>query len=153
MSIEVIGVQAAETYPLNAALKYCSAAELRGGNRRQTCEALADLLVSRGDTLLDLGVGRALGEKLGWPADRVAALRDEGLALMALQTEQLVTRQPYSCASVENLVAHYAEVARLGELATMREVLRRSGQSIEALASQRRDAAQAGQRPFKVAQQ
>ena len=153
MSVEVIGVQAAEVPPLNATVKYCSTAELRSGNRRQTCEALADLLVNRGDTLLDLGVGRAVGEKLGWSADRVAALRDEGLALMALQTEQLAGKQPYSCASAEILMAHFAQVTRLGELVAMRELLRRSGKSIEALAGQRRDAAPASLRAFKVAQQ
>ena len=153
MSVEVIGVQAAEVPPLNATVKYCSTAELRSGNRRQTCEALADLLVNRGDTLLDLGVGRAVGEKLGWSADRVAALRDEGLALMALQSEQLAGKQPYSCTSTEILMAHYAQVSRLGELVAMRELLRRSGKSIEALAGQRRDAAQANQGAFKVAQQ
>jgi hypothetical protein len=113
---------------------FCAAAVLRDVNRRQTCEALAALFVERGDSLVELALGRAIGERLGWPAERLAALRDERDALLALQVERPAGVEPLSCAALEKQTAYFADVARRGELGALREALRRSGKSIDSLA-------------------
>jgi hypothetical protein len=41
---------------------------------RQQCDALAQLLVSKATTLLDLGLGIAVGARAGWPQMRVASV-------------------------------------------------------------------------------
>jgi hypothetical protein len=145
MAVDAAGVSVGmPLLSLGPTLSYCSTAALRDANRRQSCDALADLFTNRGDALLDLTTGRALGERLGWPAERLATLRDEKDALTGAQAEQLDPVEQYSCAGIERQVAYFADVARRGELGALRESLRRSGQSIEALpARARRDRAEA----------
>lgn len=118
--------------------KYCDAAVLRDVNRRQQCEGLAELLATRGETLLDLAVARSFGEKLGWPAERLQALRDERDALPAVQQAQIDTRDLFSCAAIDRQAAWAGEVARRGELGALREALRRSGKRLEDVAAQAR---------------
>jgi hypothetical protein len=122
---------------------FCAAPALRDVNRRQTCEALATLFVERGDTLVALALGRAIGERLGWPAERLAALRDERDALLALQVERPASSEPLGCAALEKQTAYFADVARRGELGALREALRRSGRNIDALARDYRAGASA----------
>lgn len=40
-------------------------------NLQQRCERLAHVLMDRGDTLIDYGIDRRLGERAGWPAELV----------------------------------------------------------------------------------
>ena len=120
--------------PLAPAAAFCAAALLRDVNRRQTCESLATLLVEHGDNLVDLTVGRTLGERVGWPAERLAALRDERDALMALQRERVDADQGYGCSALDKQTAYFAEVGRRGELGALRDALRRSGRSAESVA-------------------
>jgi hypothetical protein len=140
MVVDAVSVSADTPLSPGTTLRYCSAAALRDANRRQSCESLAELFVDRGDSLAELDIGRALGERLDWPAERLTALRDESDALAGVQAEQLDPADRYSCAGVERQVAYFAEVARRGELAALRETLRRSGKSAEELAAQTRRA-------------
>jgi hypothetical protein len=48
-----------------------------GAARMQQCGAVADLLVSRGQTLLEHGIGISLGRRSGWDEARVASLETE----------------------------------------------------------------------------
>lgn len=62
---------------MSAVNSACSVAAVRDSNRAQTCDAVASMLVDRGTSLLDLAIGVAIGKRLGWPADRIAALELE----------------------------------------------------------------------------
>jgi hypothetical protein len=148
MAVEAAGASRTVPPSLGPTLNYCSAPALRDVNRRQSCEALAELLANRADTLADLATARSLGERLGWPPERLAALRDEKDALSGMGAEPLDPAEQFSCAGIERQVAYYAEVARRGDLGALREALRRSGQSVEELALRaRREQAEALKRP------
>lgn len=139
MSTDALAIATAQPLPPYAvATKYCDAAAVRDVNRRQQCDALAELLAMRGETLVDLAVARSLGERLGWPAERLQALRDERDALPLVQQTQADGADLFSCAAIDRQTAWYGEVARRGELGALREALRRSGRSLEAWAAQAR---------------
>jgi len=78
LAIEVIGVEAAWSLPGYQALyDLCKTSTLRDANRRQTCTAVSELLVEHSDTLLERGIGIAIGKRLGWPDERIERLRGE----------------------------------------------------------------------------
>jgi hypothetical protein len=54
-----------------AVVQYCARERMHDSNVQQTCDRLARVLMERGDSLIDYGIGRRLGERAGWPADRV----------------------------------------------------------------------------------
>src|SRR5271166_1020599 len=83
LATELIGYEASWFGPqYTVASKLCSADAVQDGRVRQPCDALAELLVSRGTTLLDLGVGKSIGSHLGWPSERLTGLTQEANALM-----------------------------------------------------------------------
>jgi hypothetical protein len=74
-SAQVLQIHAALSLPSYLPMvKVCSAERTRDANVRQTCDRLAQVLVEKGDTLVDHGIGRRLGERAGWPADKVELL-------------------------------------------------------------------------------
>jgi hypothetical protein len=91
------------------------------GEDRTTCLALADALYLRGQDLMALGIGRVLGERLGWPAERVAAARAERYQLSAA-FEPIATDQPYTCTAVQRSNALLRDIAQFGEVATLRRL-------------------------------
>jgi hypothetical protein len=131
--LQAAGVQAAVALPeMRAPLEHCSPQRL-DANRRQVCEALAKALVDKGTTLWDHTMASALGRRLGWPAERLAALQRErdamqGLALMHSPTLSL------DCAGVERTRQWFADLFRHGELGAMRREMQRLGEKPEALA-------------------
>jgi hypothetical protein len=139
MSGDALAIAIAQPLPPYAVpLKYCDAAAVRDVNRRQQCDALAELLATRGESLVDLAVARAFGERLGWPAERLQALRDERDALSLVQQAQTDSRDLFSCAAIDRQTAWFGEIARRGELGALRQALRRSGRGVEAWAAQAR---------------
>ena len=64
---------------------------------RQTCDRVAQVLVERGDTLVDHGIGRVLGERAGWPAERVELLaaRHHAYTRLALDGDTLAAAVGY----------------------------------------------------------
>jgi hypothetical protein len=56
-------------------------------NLQQTCDRLARVLTSQGDSLIDYGIGRRLGERAGWPAEAVEAQNARFEAYKRTQTD------------------------------------------------------------------
>jgi hypothetical protein len=114
---------------------YCEPARL-DANRRQTCEAIATLLVEKGLTALDRGIGISTGRKLGWPADKLDALKLEGAVLSDVAARWLMPGESSidpSCAAYERRLGYAIDTGRRGELAVWREIAQRSGKSMRQL--------------------
>ena len=141
-AIELLGVESATGMPYyNAASKHCSAVATQDSNLQRQCSALAELLVNKGTTLLDLGKGASLGARAGWPADRVAALTEERDALLqaGMQSTSGNNGELWSCDTVRRANAYMAEWSLHGEAGAARDSLERSGESVHELARKHRD--------------
>jgi hypothetical protein len=134
---EVNGVaMVARLSPYTIASQYCSTDPLKDNSVRNQCDSLAELLVTKGTNLLDLGLGTAIGARVGWPKDRVNSLQLEQHALMQtiVQEDLHDSAKPLSCEAVGRADAYVQQRVQLGELGALREVLERSGESAEAMA-------------------
>ena len=114
-----------------AASAYCNADALRDSNRRQTCETLADVLVDKGRTALETSTGWGLRERLGWPKEKVQAMRDEQRTMLHVSAQHLTNAGELSCEGVTRMTQWAELTAQLGELGAAREVFKRSGKSLE----------------------
>jgi hypothetical protein len=65
------------------ALRLCSEAAGQAGDRMVVCSAIAGVLVERGRTLMDRGMGIALARRSGWAASRIEKLEAEQRQLQA----------------------------------------------------------------------
>jgi hypothetical protein len=97
---------------------------------------LAELFVAHAGNLLDLGIGSALGERLGWPADRVQDLKLLRDAILEVENEAVpqAPQTQWSCDGVSRLNAWMRERRQLGELGVGRRGVAESGESIAELA-------------------
>jgi len=131
-SAGIMGVMAALPSPGNGVeSKHCSGDSTQHPAVHQGCSALAELMVSKGTTVVDLSVGTNLGERLGWPKPRVEALRQERDALMgAIVQAAPDSKDPWSCKSVARHNAYMGRFTALGEVAAAREALERSGEDV-----------------------
>jgi len=137
LATELIGYEAARFEPqYTVASNLCSADAVQDERVRQPCDALAELLVSRGTTLLDLGVGKSIGAHVGWPSERLTGLTQEGNALMQslMQPMATVSTDPWDCNSVRLGNELVRQIARLGELGAARDALERSGETVQEMA-------------------
>jgi hypothetical protein len=137
LATEVIGVEAATALShLSVASQHCSSDAMQNSTVRQQCDSLAELLVTKGANLLDLGIGKTIGERAGWSSERVKELVLEQHALM----QAIVLQTPsdndklWTCDAVSRVNAYVIQRVRLGELGAARDVLERSGETVEAMA-------------------
>jgi hypothetical protein len=118
---DVAGMQVAWNYPTyQAATRHCSEGAQSTGVR-DTCRQLAELMVRKPGTLQDLSIGIVLGERAGWPADRVKSLRDSFNSLHAAGSRALVSDMGLGCQAVDRYRRFFVEVARVGEVAAFRQ--------------------------------
>jgi len=75
------GMHALPDYASAAA--FCDVAAVAEPRRRRVCSALADVLIETGTTLRDMLVGIAIGDKVGWPAQRLTVLRLDSARLLS----------------------------------------------------------------------
>lgn len=98
----------------------CRDAALADPTGRARCEALARQMQTHARSLLDLGIARGLGRRLGWSEVETGAMSREidELSRLVPQTEE--AGQPYSCPAVEDTRQWLQAVARDGELSELR---------------------------------
>jgi len=121
--------------------QYCSATSVRDANRQQTCAALADVLATKGTSLLDVSVGLMLGELVGWSPERVQAVSDERDAMMQIGVKsQPEPRHAWSCDALGKTTRDLTELGQYGEVGSLRRALRQSGESVAELARRQREA-------------
>jgi hypothetical protein len=121
---EVIGIGVASTPPRGVLSTYCGAVSIADGTPREQCNALAELLVTKGTTLLDLGSGIGLARRLGWPATRVAELEQQSRLALNTLKEAVPTdiRDLWDCGSVQRGNAFVRLRSQWGELGAAREL-------------------------------
>lgn len=104
-------------------LKYCEKSEVAGAERLRLCGDLARALVEKDTNLLGYTVGLGVGGRVGWPADRLARLREEHKALMESLGSGYVPANPYGCEGATQLLRHVRNVMLVGETTYGRQVL------------------------------
>ena len=130
--VRLIGIQAGLLgTDYRSVVTYCSAVGMTDSNRRQTCEALAELLVARGTTVVDLAIGRSIGARAGWPAERVEQLSARVEAYMWAPFNEFFAapRGPMSCASMRRTEQWWSAPAGKGQRAYAEEAVARAGLS------------------------
>jgi hypothetical protein len=135
LSTQVIGVEAAMPAPYQPLFQYCSRDAQSDVVVRRRCSALAELIVGKAATLLDLSVGISLGARVGWPAERVDKLTQEVSASMWAVNEMpgMDPKQQWSCDSVARGNAYMSQLGELGERGLARQAIEDSGETVTEL--------------------
>lgn len=142
VATELQGMNAVQA-PMHAAVMgHCGKAAMLDANRLQACSAVAELLVHKGQSLVDRMMGVTLAGRAGWPAERLQLLRDEMDAAfqVGLQLEPAEGRL-YACDAIERQMRHYGAVVAAGEWSALQGLVKRSPEGMAKLAAQRRVAA------------
>jgi hypothetical protein len=132
LTTQVIGVEAAMLSPYQPLFQYCSRDALGDVAVRRQCNALAELMVDKAATLLDFNVGKSLGARVGWPAERVDGLTQEMKASMWAINEKTGTdpKKQWSCDSVARGNAYMSQLEELGERGLARQAIEDSGETV-----------------------
>lgn len=136
LSTQLVGIEAsADIGSRSSLLSECSSKAVAEPARRQLCVDIAERMVGSGTTLLDVRLGVAIGERSGWPGERVAALKEQVNALLHATVLDLQAGDS-QCETVRRSNEHVAEVGRLGEVDAARLAMQRSGKPQAALAAE-----------------
>jgi hypothetical protein len=121
LTIELVGQEAAWGRPeLSEIMRYCSVAAVKQEDVHKECSAIAELLVGPGTTLLYYSIGGKLGDRVGWPAERVRQVAAEKDTLLQLEAD--MGSSLGSCDSISRVNAFTVERERVGELEALREL-------------------------------
>jgi len=110
--------------------------------RQETCSKIAEKLAQQDNTLVGLNMARIVGMWTGWPADRVANLKDEGDAAMHVAHTAFGFGEPVTCSGAAQLQNYFNDIARLGELTALRQRIAATGKSASSLAEMYRQSSQ-----------
>jgi hypothetical protein len=131
LSIELIGFEAGWGGPeLSEISRYCSTEALRRDETHKECDAVAELLVNHGGTILNFGLGVRIGERVGWSSERLKGLSQEREALFRLLPDE---RQGWSCEMVNRTNEFVDKRAQLGELGALRDTRDRGTPSSQSI--------------------
>jgi hypothetical protein len=131
------------TSALFNAYKACRSDEIVDSNRRELCERVAKTLVERSDSIKTLGLGNAIGRRLGWPDERfdtanaIAEAAADALPIVAPPIDPArpaaSMRGPLDCGAVARKLRYVADLGSLGEVEYARRWLDRPGKAAEYL--------------------
>jgi len=117
---------------------------IEDSRRHQICDSLAELMVTKGTTLFDKSMGVDIGQRLGWPTERVDQLTQERDALLEAFFEGMYGKGSvdsmnlFSCEAIRRQNAFFDKLAAIGEMGAARDFLAGSGSSIEEMARKRK---------------
>lgn len=140
LSIETMGMAAAQSAPLPAVMQACRGAAIGDANRRQLCEGAAEAMAERSDSLILRQIGIGMGRRLGWREERVDAMAGEISAWMNADPSSAFDEQTSSCTGMKKLLRRFARQASIGEVDFMHEWAAKTGRSRESFAQAGRDA-------------
>ena len=145
LAVEMIGVEVGWVAPaMQPLVAACRREPMRDSNRRQTCEAIADLLFQKSDTLIERSTGAVVGRQLGWSEERLDRMRAEHQAFAESSYAGIEPSRTMGCESIKRVADDLRRKARLGEVGAMREWLAREAPPSDELLRRYR-AAQAAQ--------
>ncbi len=130
-------LQASQPMPsYGAAMDYCHKDVANDPVRREKCSALATALTTHETTMIGPAIGLAIANRVGWPAARLDALRDERDAFNLISNDNTLALldDPTSCHGFAAFNRFVEAHGRLGELALLRERIRESGEPVSVLA-------------------
>lgn len=137
----LIGAESASPLGQVSALsRHCSVETASDETLRSQCSALAELLVTKASSLIEAMIGTSIGARMGWPEERLTALRDryDAFKQVNLEVSAQLPQDMWSC----NVIARGNEFtnawARLGEMGALEERLARSEKPIPELAQEYR---------------
>jgi len=144
LTIQATGIDATMRPPLGQALRHCTDSAVQDDHARAQCIGVAEVMVNRGATLADFGLGISLGARLGWPEQRVRKLREQYDAMIQVFTEEGDEGEEdkkgiWSCAVVERGNAFMRQRVQAGELSALRDQIERSGEAPHELAQKHRE--------------
>ena len=126
LAMEAMSLQAMVSLPTYQPLVgACRSDALRDSNRRQTCEAIAELWANKADTLTERAMSGTLGGRLGWPEERIERIRAEQRAYAQSPFAGIDRQDALGCESIKRMTGQLQRNARLGEVGAMREWLAR----------------------------
>lgn len=119
-----IGVMASLPGHVSVAGRHCSKLALQAQDRRERCEALAQLFVEQAPTMMYLGVGKGMGENLGWAPERIRLVGADihGLQQTQLGSAALTPTGLFSCQGIADFERLFAEQGALGEVGALRKL-------------------------------
>jgi hypothetical protein len=103
----------------SAVSAYCSTPQFKQPGRRELCQQLAEHLVLRGATLQDVSSGRAVGRRLGWYPERMAAAGKD-LEAAARLAASFRGDEAHDCPAAQRQIDYHAALTAQGELAAVR---------------------------------
>jgi hypothetical protein len=91
--------------------------------------------MNKGGNLLDLTAGKALGNRIGWPKERIDSLTQELHASMQALKQMMPSdpKQQWECDSVVRGNALMSEWIELGERGLAGQAIERSGETVAQL--------------------
>jgi hypothetical protein len=132
---QLLGVYAAlPTPPHIAVSEACSVERLADPVRKALCGDLATMMTERSTSLAELSLGTTIGERAGWPLERVRQLRDEEEAILFIGQVGWVAEDVHSCRFLEQLEARTRDLSTMGEVPSARKKLAASDRSVAELA-------------------
>jgi hypothetical protein len=138
--IQLIGYEAAWPVPQYAAARaYCSTDALGDDRVRTRCNALAQLIVTKAQTILDLSMGLTLATRLKWPRPRLDRMRQEVDAMQMALFDDGAADEAWSCPRVRHYNEYFSQLSRMSEVEVAREAVGHSGVSIADLAQRYAD--------------
>ena len=137
---QTLGIYAALPAPPYLAVREaCSAGRMEDSTRRQQCLDLATMMTERSKSLVEFALGTSIGERAGWPAERMQRLRDEIDAISFIGQTAMLADDVHSCRFLELLEARTGELHSLGELPSARRKIAASDRPVAVLAQRWRD--------------
>lgn len=115
-------------------VKHCSREEVRDDARRTLCDAIAEKMAESDETLLAAMMARAIGERVGWSAERLQSLKDEYTVATGQMFEGITDKNMLSCAMVKKSNERVLRVLQIGERAAAREAVEKRGKSMAEMA-------------------
>jgi hypothetical protein len=95
-------------------------ADSMGPLRLAQCGAIAELLLDRSQTLMEQGIGITIGRRVGWDAERIAALEQEHRAMMEAYGQATVfwPEEPKRAMTRDEACAIYRRVDAIVQMVT-----------------------------------
>jgi hypothetical protein len=134
--VSFIGMESAAAVPSYQEFsRYCSAVRVEIPEIRDQCLGAAELMTSKGTSLLDLAVGIHVGERAGWSKSKVEKSTELMHAMMgALTSDASLGPDQFDCDHVNRDNAYVGQLGADGEVGALHRKLEQTGETTEEMA-------------------